>query len=148
MFTFLLGTRLVAVDELAAELERRTVGPVFGQFEGRIDPYDKLILILEPHAVAHRFVLRVRRLHLHAVVTQFGRSLRLNREEVFLKQMPQVERGDQRNRVITARYGDPWIVIGGQRALQSCTDFQIIALLADGGTLGLVTGQTEIVDIH
>ena len=62
--------------------------------------------------------------------------------------MAQVERCQQRDGVVTARHLHPALVVRGQRTVQSGTDLQVVSLLADGRTLGLVAGQAEVIDIH
>jgi len=84
----------------------------------------------------------------HAVVTHLGVEDRFERKEVLLEGVLQVEHRLKGNRVVTTRDRDPRIVVRGQRTLQVCLDLQVVALLADSGPLGLVTGQAEVVDIH
>ena len=61
--------------------------------------------------------------------------------------MPQVEGRHQRNGVVTARHRDPGIVVRSQRSLQAAAQFEVVALLADCGALGLVAGEAEIIGI-
>ena len=155
----LLGTRFITVDELAAELYDRTVGPVLGHLEGRVHPDNQLVLILEPHTLAvhdlvpafidHRLTVGpyALRFDLHAVITQLGIELGLDGKEVLLEDVAQVECRHQCDGVITARNRNPRIVVGGQRSLQAAAEFEVVALLADSGALSLVTGQVEIIDI-
>ena len=159
MLLLLLGTRFIAVDELAAELDDRAVGPVLGHLEGRVHPNQQLILILEPDTLAvhdlvsalvdHRLTVRTHALSLdlHTVVAQLGTELGFDGKEVLLEDMAQVESPDQCNGVITARDRNPRVVVGGQRTLQAAAELEVVALLADGRTFGLVTGQIEIVDV-
>ena len=156
MLLLLLGARFVTVDKLAAELERGAVRPVLRHFERRIHPDDELVLILEPYAFAvhdlvtalvdHRLAVRSHalRLDLHAVVAQLGIELGFDGKEVLLEDMPQVEGRHQRNGVVTARHRDPRVVVRGKRALHPAVEFEVVALLADRGTLGTVAGAAEI----
>ena len=61
--------------------------------------------------------------------------------------MAQPENRRQGNGVVTARHRDPRVVVRGKRALHPAVEFEVVALLADCGALGLVTGQAEIVHI-
>ena len=58
--------------------------------------------------------------------------------------MVQKQIGHQRDGVVTARDLDPGVVVGGERALQPAAEFELVALLADGGPLGPVAGPVEI----
>ena len=143
----LLGARLVAIDKLAAELDRRSVRPVLGQLERRGRRDEKLVLRLEPDPFAGRLPGVVRRLHLDPVVSEIGVEARLDREEVLLENMPQAERRGLGDRVVTARNGDPRIVVRRDGPLQFPSDLEVVALLADRGALGPVAGPAEVFGI-
>ena len=140
-------------------MQDRTVRPVLRHLERRVHPDNELVLVLEPHAFAvhdlvpalvdHRLAVLVQalRLDLHAVVAQLGIELGFDREEVFLEDMAQAESRRQRDGVITARDRNPGVVVRGQRSLQAAAEFKVVALFADGGTLGFVAGQAEIIGI-
>ena len=142
VFLLLLGARLVTVDKLAAELGNDTVGPVLRHLERRSRRNFEFVLVFEPDAL-----LTVVDRDFHAVVAQLSIDLGLDGEEIFRKYVLQVEGRHQRDGVITARDRDPRVVVGGQRTLQAAAEFEVVALLADGGTFSLITGQVEIVDV-
>ena len=61
--------------------------------------------------------------------------------------MIQKQIGHQSDGVITARHLDPGVIVRGERALQPAAEFELVALLADGGPLGPVAGTVEIGDV-
>ena len=140
----LLRTRDVAVGELAAELENRTVGPVLRHLERGGHRDGELVLVLVPDAVAGRIALGVGRLDLHPVVAEHGVDGRRDGEEVLREGVAQVERRHQRDGVVTARDGNPRVVVGGERTLEARAYFEVVALLADGGPLGAVACPVEV----
>ena len=146
VLALLLRTRYIAVHELAAEFEDRTVGPVLRHLEGRGDRNVEFVLVLEPDAVAVGRTVVVGRLDPHPVVAHLGVENRLYREEILREGMLQEKRRRQRDGVVTARHGDPRIVVRGERSLQVGLYLQVVALLPDRRPLGLVTGQAEIID--
>ena len=136
VLAFLLRSREVAVRELAPELDDRTVGPVLGQLERRGHRDRDLVLVLEPDADALRVPFVVRLIDLHAVGAVAGIDRRGDGKEILGKGMAQVERCQQRDGVVTARHLHPALVVRGQRTVQSGTDLQVVALLADCGARG------------
>ena len=160
MLLFLLRARFIAVDELAAEVQDRTVGPVFGHLERRGDRDHEFVLILEPDALAvhnvvavvidHRLAVGIEtlRLHLHPVIAQLGTELGFDGEKILGENMAQADHRRKRDGVVTARHRDPRVVVRGKRALHPAVEFEVVALLADRGALGLVTGAAEIIDIY
>ena len=111
----LFRTRFITVDELAAEIQDRTVRPVVGHLERRGDGNHEFVLVLEPDAFAVgvfvAFVIFLRRFDLHAVVAELGIELGFEREEVFREEVAQPENRRQGNGVVTARDRDPRVVV-------------------------------------
>jgi len=101
----------------------------------------------EPHAIAAGAVVGLG-LDLHAVVAELGDELGLDREEVLREGVVQKKTGHQRDGVVAARHLDPRIVVRGERSLQTAAELQLVALLADGGALGTVAGEVEILHLH
>ena len=140
----LLRTRNVAVGELAAELEDGSVRPVFRHLERGCHREVEFVLVLEPHTVARSGTVVGLGLDLHAVVAELGDELGFDGKEVLGICMVQKQIGHQRDGVITARDLDPRVVVGGERALQPAAEFELVALLADGGPLSPGAGPVEI----
>ena len=103
------------VDELAAEIQDRTVRPVVGHLERRGDGNHEFVLVFEPDTLAVgvfvAFVIFLGRFDLHAVVAELGIELGFEREEVLREEVAQPENRRQGNGVVTARDRDPRVVV-------------------------------------
>ena len=101
MLLLLFRTRFVPVDELAAEIQDRTVRPVVGHLERRGDGNHEFVLVFEPDTLAVgvfvAFVIFLGRFDLHAVVAELGIELGFEREEVLREEVAQPENRRQGN---------------------------------------------------